>query len=319
MSRSGLSPKAWIALITVYIIWGSTYLAIRVAVRTVPPFLAAGGRWFAAGLIMLAFGFRKGAAGKRPKRPSARQWWNAAVIGTALCFGGNGLVSVAEKRIPSGMAALLIATVPLFAALFDFVANRARMRLAVVAGLALGFVGTAVLVRPQHGAGAVDTVGALTVLGAAAAWAAGSLYARHASLPERPAVSTGMEMLCGGITLLIASAAGGDIGKVHHVSWESLLAIGYLLVFGSLVAFSAYVWLLRNVRISTVTTYAYVNPLVAVLLGWLILNESVTPTVFVGGSIIVAAVAIIVASSGERGARPGEPTRADLAMEELPT
>ncbi|MGZ4104476.1 MAG: EamA family transporter, partial [Actinomycetota bacterium] len=272
MSRSGLSPKAWIALITVYIIWGSTYLAIRVAVRTVPPFLAAGGRWFAAGLIMLAFGFRKGAAGKRPKRPSARQWWNAAVIGTALCFGGNGLVSVAEKRIPSGMAALLIATVPLFAALFDFVANRARMRLAVVAGLALGFVGTAVLVRPQHGAGAVDTVGALTVLGAAAAWAAGSLYARHASLPERPAVSTGMEMLCGGITLLIASAAGGDFGKVHHVSWESLLAIGYLLVFGSLVAFSAYVWLLRNVRISTVTTYAYVNPLVAVLLGWLILN-----------------------------------------------
>jgi len=321
VGRSGLSPKAWLALLAVYIIWGSTYLAIRVAVRTVPPLLAAGGRWTLAGILMMTFGLRsRSENGERPSLPSARQWVSAAIIGTALCLGGNGLVSVAEKRISSGMAALLIATVPLFVALFDFVRNRARMPMWVIAGLALGFGGTAVLVRPQHGAGAVDTVGALTVLAAGAAWAAGSLYARNASLPERPAVATGMEMLCGGVASLIVSAIGGDFASFHPgaVSAKSLLAIAYLVVFGSLVAFSAYVWLLRNVRISIVTTYAYVNPLVAVLLGWLILNEHVTPTVFIGGSIIIAAVAIIVASSGDRRP-PTDSNRADLAMEELPT
>jgi drug/metabolite transporter (DMT)-like permease len=321
VGRSGLSPKAWLALLSVYIIWGSTYLAIRVAVRTVPPLLAAGGRWTLAGILMLTFGLRRrNGSGERPSWPSARQWVSTAIIGTALCLGGNGLVSVAEKRISSGMAALLIATVPLFVALFDFLRNRARMPMSVIVGLALGFGGTAVLVRPQHGAGAVDSVGALTVLAAGAAWAAGSLYARNAPLPDRPAVATGMEMLCGGIASLIVSAIGGDFGRFHPgaVSAKSILAIGYLVVFGSLVAFSAYVWLLRNVRISIVTTYAYVNPLVAVLLGWLILNESVTSTVFIGGSIIIAAVAIIVASSGERRP-PADSSRADLAMEELPT
>jgi drug/metabolite transporter (DMT)-like permease len=321
VGRSGLSPKAWLALLAVYIIWGSTYLAIRVAVRTVPPLLAAGGRWTLAGVLMLAFGLRyRGETGERPVWPSARQWVSAVIIGTALCLGGNGLVSVAERRIPSGMAALLIATVPLFVALFDFLRNRARMPMSVLAGLALGFGGTAVLVRPQHGAGSVDTVGALTVLAAGAAWAAGSLYARNASLPERPAVATGMEMLCGGIASLIVSAIGGDFASFHPgaVSGESLLAIGYLVVFGSLVAFSAYVWLIRNIRTSIATTYAYVNPLVAVLLGWLILNEHVTSTVFIGGSIIIAAVAIIVTSSGEHRP-PAGGNRADLAMEELPT
>ena len=306
----------------VYIIWGSTYLAIRVAIRTVPPFLAAGFRWCVAGSVMLAYGFRaRDDTGERPPRPTAHQWASAAVIGTALCLGGNGLVSVAEKRITSGMAALLVATVPLFAALFDFVRNRARVRAAVIGGLALGFGGTAVLVRPTHGAGHVDTIGALTVLVASALWAMGSLYARTAPLPKRPALSTGMEMLCGGIALLIASAAGGEFGRFHagDVSWRSLVAVLYLIVFGSLVAFSAYVWLLRNVRISVVTTYAYVNPLVAVLLGWLILNEKVTSTVFVGGSIIIAAVAIIVAAGGERRALPEDMNRADLAMEELPS
>jgi drug/metabolite transporter (DMT)-like permease len=322
VGQSGLSLKAWLALLVVYIIWGSTYLAIRVAIRTVPPFLAAGVRWCIAGTVMFTIGMRLRAEnGERPKAPSARQWASAAVIGTALCLGGNGLVSVAEKRIASGMAALLVATVPLFAALFDFVRNRARVRAAVIGGLALGFAGTAVLVRPQHGSAHVDLAGALTVLVASALWAGGSLYARTAQLPERPAVSTGMEMLSGGIALLIASAAGGEFGRFHagDVSWRSALAVAYLIVFGSLVAFSAYVWLLRNVRISIVTTYAYVNPLVAVLLGWLILNETVSPSVFIGGAIILAAVAIIVASSGGRAPVAEEMNRADLAMEELPS
>ena len=269
---------------------------------------------------MLTFGLRAGRNSGRIPWPNRRQWVSTAIIGTALCLGGNGLVSVAEKRISSGMAALLIAIVPLFVALFDFILNRARMRSSVIGGLALGFAGTAVLVRPQHGAGAVNTVGALIVVAAAASWAAGSLYARNAPLPEQPAVATGMEMLCGGFACLIVSAIGGDFGRFHAsaVSGRSALAVAYLIVFGSLVAFSAYVWMLRNVRISIVTTYAYVNPLVAVLLGWLILNEHVTSTVFIGGSIIIIAVAFIVASSGER--RPPEgTTRADLAMEELPT
>jgi drug/metabolite transporter (DMT)-like permease len=322
VGRSGLSAKAWLALLAVYIIWGSTYLAIRIAIRTVPPFLAAGVRWCIAGTAMFAFGMlSRNDEGERPPRPSARQWGSAAIIGTALCLGGNGLVSVAEKRISSGMAALLVATVPLFAALFDFLRNRARVRAAVIGGLALGFGGTAILVSPHQGAGHVDAIGAVTVLVASALWAGGSLYARTASLPERPAVSTGMEMLSGGVALMIASAAGGEFGRFHpgDVSWRSLLAVGYLIVFGSLIAFSAYVWLLRNVRISIVTTYAYVNPLVAVLLGWLILNETVSATVFIGGSIILAAVAIIVAASGGRAPVPEEMNRADLAMEELPS
>jgi len=315
MGRSGLSAKAWLALIAVYIIWGSTYLAIRVAIRTVPPLLAAGTRWCIAGSLMLAFGFRNGA-----ERPTLRQWRSAAIIGTALCLGGNGLVSIAEKRISSGMAALLVATVPLFVALFDRVVFRARLKGAVTAGLVIGFAGVAVLVRPQHGSGGVDTVGALIVLGASAAWAAGSLYARHASLPERPAISTGMEMICGGVSILIASAAGGEFGRVDlgGISWKSGLAIAYLVVFGSLIAFSAYVWMLKNVRTSIVTTYAYVNPLVAVVLGWAILNETFKGTVLTGGAIIIAAVAIIVAS-GAKKTDDQLLESPDLASEEIAT
>jgi drug/metabolite transporter (DMT)-like permease len=316
--RLDISAKAWLALLIVYVIWGSTYLAIRVVIRTMPPLLSAGTRWVIAGTAMYAFAIRKG---DRADRPTRRHWLNAAVIGTALCLGGNGLVSIAERRITSGMAALLVATVPLFTAAFDFLRSRARIPPIVVGGLALGFGGTAVLVRPSHGAGHVDAFGALLVLAASAAWAAGSLFARRASLPERQFVATGMEMLCGGLALWVVGSLGGEISRFHPsaVSGESFLALGYLIVFGSLTAFTAYVWLLRNERTSIVTTYAYVNPLVAVILGALILNETITATTLLGGSIIVIAVAIIVSS----GARAPEPVPADeqrdLSAQELPT
>ena len=298
-----MTPRAWVALSLVYVVWGSTYLAIRVVVRTLPPLLSAGSRWVIAGTIMMAIGRRGLRAGSRP---TARHWRNAAIIGTALLFGGNGLVSVAERRVTSGMAALLVATVPLFIALFEWIAFRTRPRPAVVVGILMGFAGTAVLVRPRTGSGHVDLTGALVVVAAAATWAAGSLFARKADLPDRPVLATGMQMLCGGAVIFVVATIGGEWGRLHpsHVSATSLIGVGYLIVFGSLIGFSSYAWLIRNAKTSIVATYAYVNPLVAVFLGALILNEKITATTVAGGSIIVAAVALIV-GSGTRAVHAG--------------
>jgi drug/metabolite transporter (DMT)-like permease len=318
MDRAELSPKAWVALLAVYTIWGSTYLAIRVLIETIPPFLGASARWLVAGGIMFGVGSW---SARGEERPTMQQWRSTAIIGTALVFGGNGLVSVAEHRIASGTAALLVATVPLFVASFSWIQTRRSLPRAVLAGLIAGFAGTAILVRPQTGEGAIDSIGALTVLAASMSWALGSIYARHASLPSRPAVATGMEMLAGGAVLAIVGLLGGEAGRIHptSISASSLMALGYLIVFGSLGGFSAYLWLLRNVRTSIATTYAYVNPLVAVILGWLILDELVTASIVIGGAVIVGAVATIVVASARESKREREAVgREDLAAQELP-
>jgi drug/metabolite transporter (DMT)-like permease len=293
-----MTPKAWIALSLVYVVWGSTYLAIRVVVRTLPPLLSAGARWVVAGLILLTFSWPRGAQALRPTR---RHWINATIIGCALLLGGNGLVSIAERRISSGMAALLVATVPLFIALFELAVYRVRPRPVVVAGIIIGFAGTAVLVQPGAD---VDMIGALAIMGATSTWAAGSLFARRADLPSRPILSTGMQMITGGIVIVIVGTIGGewarlDLGAVSSESWT---ALAYLALVGSLVGFSSYAWLIRNAKTSIVATYAYVNPLVAVILGALILDEKITSTTALGGGIIIVAVAMIVAS-GTREAR----------------
>lgn len=292
-----MTPRAWLALWAVYIVWGSTYLAIRVVVETIPPLLAAGTRWVVAGGILFALAARSGW-----ERPTWRQVRASTIVGIALLLGGNGLVSVAERRISSGMAALLVATVPLFVALFEWMTARVRPRPVIVAGMALGFAGTAVLVRPQSGSGSVDIVGAFTVLAAAATWAAGSLYARNADLPARPITSTALQMVCGGVAIFIVASVGGEWSRLDtdHVSRASLLGVLYLIVFGSLVGFTSYAWLIRNARTSVVTTYAYVNPLVAVFLGTLILDEAITVTTLAGGAIIIAAVALIVVASSSK-------------------
>lgn len=312
--RRSRTTQIWIALCAVYVIWGSTYLAIRVAIETLPPLLMASVRFLVAGGLLYAWAIRRGRAAA--DRPGRRQWGAAAVVGGALLLGGNGGVVLAEQRISSGLAALLVSTVLLWMALVGWIFFRERLPGVAVAGLVIGFAGTALLVGPSDGARGTDLVGSLLVVGAALSWAAGSLYARSASLPRRPMVATSMEMLCGGALLGITGLLRGELAQVDlgAVSARSALALGYLIVFGALAGFSAYRWLLGVTRTSLVSTYAYVNPVVAVFLGWLILNEPVTPRTIAGGAIVVIAVALIVTARHVPG--PASPADVPPAVED---
>ncbi|MCA1834081.1 MAG: EamA family transporter [Actinomycetota bacterium] len=299
LPRTRRPPAAfvWAALGSVYLIWGSTYLAIRVVVRTLPPMLSASVRFLIAGALMYWFASRRG--DRLADKPGRSQWIAAFFIGATLLLGGNGLVVVAEQHVSSGIAALLIATVPLWMAVVGWAGYRERVKLPVILGLVIGFLGLVVLVTAGRGTLAhVDPLGAALLVGASLSWSIGSLYARRAPLPSRALVGTGMEMLAGGVLLGIVGLLRGELGKFHpsQVQLTSVLAFVYLIVFGSLVAFSAYVWCLRVTSTSIVSTYAYVNPVVAVLLGWWLLREPVTPRTLLSGAIIVAGVALIVSS-----------------------
>jgi drug/metabolite transporter (DMT)-like permease len=301
--------SVWAALVTVWIVWGSTYLAIRVAVRTIPPLMMGSVRFLLAGGILYLFAVRRG--DRADDRPTATHWRSAFIIGTALLLGGNGLVSFAEQRVPSGVAALLVATVPLWLAIGDRLRYGSRLSWQTVLGLAIGFGGVILLVG-QSGAGKIDSLGAAALVAASMFWAAGSLYSRGAPLPRRPLVGTGMEMIAGGVVLAVVSIATGELGRLDlgSVSGQSVLGLVYLIVFGSWVGFSAYIWLLRNTRTSLVGTYAYVNPVVAVLLGWALLGEIITGRTLLAGGVIVAGVALIVTARSPRlsgDAVAGEP------------
>lgn len=309
------AASVWAALVAVYIVWGSTYLAIRVTVETIPPLLSAATRFLVAGAILYALTFRRGdAAGDRPR---AVHWRSAAVIGSLMLFGGNGLVSVAELRVPSGLTSLIIASVPLWMVAIRVTLLRERVRWLETAGLVLGFGGIVLLADP-FGEGGADMVGVATLLVASLSWAIGSLYARRAPLPARPLVGTAMQMLAGGAVLTVVATAGGEWAdlEVAAISLESLLGLGFLIVFGSLVGFASYVWLLRSARTSLVSTYAYVNPIVAVFLGWAILGEAVTARTLLAGAVIVTAVALIVSARS----RPTEeqPVAVESEAERLP-
>jgi drug/metabolite transporter (DMT)-like permease len=305
-SDSGRPGRAavWSALATIYVVWGSTYLGIMVAIETLPPLLMSAARFLVAGAILYAFAIRRG--DRSGDRPTPRQWVAAAVVGGALLLAGNGGVALSEQYIDSGVAALLVATIPLWMAALDRLLNGRRLSWTGLLGLVVGLGGVALLVGPS-GAGPIDGVGAALALAAAFAWAWGSLYARDASLPARPLVGAGMQMLAGGALLVVAGAATGEFGQVDlgAVSARSLLAVAYLVVFGSVIAYSAYVWLLKNASTSLVSTYAYVNPVVAVILGALFLAEPVTPRMLLAGLAIVASVALIVTaqSAPNRAAR----------------
>lgn len=293
---------AWICLLIVYVVWGSTYLAIRVGVETMPPLMMAAARQLVAGLIMfpLALHSRRNAvrAGRIERLwPSRAEWLGCAVVGVLLLVA-NGVVGVGEKTVPSGLAALLVATVPLWLLGIDAGLNHARMGLAPLAGLLLGLVGVALLSGLGHSRG-ISVVGVLIILGAAAAWALGTIMARRATIPSSPALASGMELLAGGAALLVLSAATGEFSSLHlgQVSARSWFALGYLIVFGSIVAFSAYGIAVRTLPTATVATYAYVNPVIAVLLGALILNERLTPATIAGGVLIVGAVVLVVRRS----------------------
>lgn len=284
------SPAAVaIALATVYLVWGSTYLAIRVTDRTMPPFLMSSVRFLIAGAALYAFASRGRA------RPTWREWRAAAIVGAALLLVGNGGVAWAETRLDSGFAALIVAVIPLYVALMDRAFFGRRLSPAAIVGLVIGFAGVALLVRPGGGN---DVATALILLATTSAWSAGSLYARGAPLPSSPLLSAAMQMLTASVFLGVTGLVAGEASQVHRDSFASdqLIAFAFLVVVGSLIAFSAYAWLLKNVRISTVATYAYVNPVVAVALGALFLDETVTATMVVAGAAIVLAVVLIVTS-----------------------
>lgn len=289
------------ALGTIYVIWGSTYLAIRIMVETMPPLLGAGVRFAAAGSVFWAvLRLRRGAAEVRITR---RQAAFALLAGSLLCFGGNGLVTVAEQEVPSGLAALIIGAVPLWVVVLR-IYDGDRVPRGTLAGVAVGFAGLAVLVLPGDRPGDAPLWGVLTIVAASISWAAGSYYSKRMALPADTFVSTAFQMLLGGGAMVVAGLLVGEAGDVDlgTFSARSLTAFAYLIVFGSLLSYTAYTWLLQNAPISTVATYAYVNPVIAVVLGALVLSEEITLTVLVGAVAIVASVAAVV----RREAEPAE-------------
>jgi drug/metabolite transporter (DMT)-like permease len=285
--------KVYTAFALVYVIWGSTYLAILFAVETLPPFLMAGSRFLIAGALMYGWMRLVGRTGP----PLRVQWRGAAIVGGFLLLGGNGGVVWAEQRVSSGLAALLVATVPLWMVLLEWGGGGKRPTGRVVAGIAIGFIGLGILVGPAEilGGTAADGVGALVLVFASFSWAVGSVFSRRVSLPASPLLGTGMQMLAGGALLLLLGSVTGEWSRLDLPGAEprSLWAFGYLIVFGSLVGFTAYVWLLKNVEIAKVATYAYVNPVVAVLLGWALAGEELSARIGVSALVIVAGVAFI--------------------------
>jgi drug/metabolite transporter (DMT)-like permease len=281
--------KVWSALWIVYLIWGSTYLAIRVMVETVPPLLGSGVRFSVAGAVMIGV-----LSLHRSVRPTRAQLLSALLVGLLLP-GANAVVTVAEQEVPSSVAALLIASVPLWVILMRRGSGERVSRAGIVAVL-IGFAGVALLVRPGEQSGDATVLGLAAVVFAAVMWASGSFASPRLKLPRDPLVSTGWQMLLGGLAIVAVGLALGEAPEVdpEAFSTRSVVALGYLIVFGSWVAFTAYAWLLQNAPISKVSTYAYVNPVVAIVLGFLILDEVVTPITVIGAAIIIVAVALVV-------------------------
>jgi drug/metabolite transporter (DMT)-like permease len=286
--------RGWAALLIVWVVWGSTYFAIRVAVESLPPLLMAGGRFVLAGLILFPFAVRGG-------RPSRAQWLGCALVGT-LMLGANGALSIAEKTVPSGLASLLIATVPLWLLSIDAALNRTRLGWKPVLGLLIGLAGVGLLSGSMSGS--VSLAGVVTCLVAAVAWALGTVLSQRVPMPGNPVLGSAMEMITAGVVLLCSAAISGEAGSFHPsaVSGRSWLALVYLVAIGSLVGFSAFVVAVRLLPTATVATYAYVNPVIAVLLGTTLLGERLSPSMFLGGGLIVGAVVLVVV----RSASPAE-------------
>jgi len=285
----------------VYLIWGSTYLAIRFAIGTIPPLLMAGVRFLIAGSALYAWSRSRGAP-----RPTPAQWRAAFVVGGLLLVCGNGAVVTAEQWVPSGLTALLVGAVPLWMVLVDWGwGMRVRPSGRVAAGLLGGFAGLALLVgAPGAGTGGLRALfGSLLVIGGALAWATGSIYSRHAPRPSRPRLWVSMQMLAGGTLLVPLSALVGEWRGFHpaSVSLRSMAALAYLVVFGSLVAYTAYIWLLSVSTPARVGTYAYVNPVVALVLGWALAGEPLSFRSVAAAAIIVGSVVVI--TTGGRAPR----------------
>jgi drug/metabolite transporter (DMT)-like permease len=304
------------ALLIVYVVWGSTYLGIAIMIQTLPPLVAAGVRYATAGVLLLAgIAIWRRLRGQPGERPTRLQWRSAIIIGTLLLLGGNGGVVLAEQRIPSGIAALIVATSPIWMAVLEALVEGQRPGRLAVAGLVAGAVGVAILVVPLEGMAAIDPIGIGLVAGAAISWSVGSIYARRAPLPRSPFLGAGQEMLAGGAVMLGVGVLRGELAAVDPAAFStaSLLAVAYLIVFGSLVAFTAYIWVLHHASISVVSTYAYVNPVVAVALGAIVLGEPMTARTWLASLIIIGAVVAMV--SGRPRDVPEPEAAVDAAAE----
>src|ERR1700726_96320 len=296
MTSSVSTPQASraqivIAFAAVYVIWGSTYLTIHIAIETIPALLMSGARFILAGLLLLAFSHRPGAP---RERLTLIHWRSAIVIGGCLLLFGNGGVAWGEQYLPSGLVALIIATVPLWMALFAPAFGGRWINWTAAIGIAIGLAGIVLLVRP--GGGGAGQWQTLVVLMSPLLWALGSLYARNAPAPRQPLTAVGMEMVAGGALLFIAGLATGELGHVHlgSVSFASVAAFVYLILIGALVGYVAYIWLLHHVSVTAASTYAFVNPVVAVALGAVVLGEQVTALTLVAAALIVGAVALLL-------------------------
>ena len=295
------------AFAAVYVFWGSTYLAIKYAIETLPPLLMAGSRFLIAGTILFVYAMLR----KDRERPTLKHWRTSFIVGTLLLLGGNGGVVYAERYLPSSFAALLIATEPLWIVILSWLwLGHGRPTRKVVIGLAVGFVGVWLLVSggsagDSAAVGGGQWIGIIAVILASLSWAAGSVYGLRGDVPKLSALAAGMQMIAGSVSLLTVGLLRGELADLHPsaVSSASLIGVGYLIVFGSLVGYTAYSWLLKNARPSVVATYAYVNPIVAVILGWLIAGEAMTPMMLIGAGVIVASVVLI---TSQRTSEPDE-------------
>ena len=313
MPRTASPWSVAAAFFAIYLIWGSTYLAIRFGVESMPPFLMAAVRFSVPGLLLFGWCRLRGAPA-----PTARQWRHTFIVGTLLLLGGNGLVTWAEQWVPSGLAALTIASVSLWMVLFAWVAEPAnRPGPRTIAGLVVGFLGVAALVRPGSEIAADPRLllGALALILASAFWAAGSVWSRRADLPENALMTTGMEMIGGAVSLAVVGTLTGDWSRldVSAITLRSWLSLAYLIVFGSIIAFTAYVWLLKVSTPAKVSTYAYVNPIVAVVLGVWLGGETLAPSTLGAATVILLAVVMITSERARARATPLPPAASPRA------
>jgi drug/metabolite transporter (DMT)-like permease len=289
-ARRPLQLQVALAFFAIYFLWGSTYLAIRVAVERVPPLFAAGVRFTIAGVALYAWARARGA-----QKPSRAEWRNLSILGAFMFLGGYAGLFWAEEKVPSGVASVLVAALPIWTALLEiFGAKTAKLTWRLVAALCLGFSGVAVLAIGSGNGGPVNVLGCLAIVGSSMCWSIGTVWSKHMALPKSKLISAGGQMLTGGGMLLGCSALAGELHPLPHVSLAAAAAIGYLIVAGSLLAFTAFVWLLGRMPATRVASYAYVNPVVALLIGYWLGNEALTVRTLGGAALILVSVLLIL-------------------------